>query len=107
MQHLYQHEQCLEVGGSGQTVDRWPGCLDVGQSGMAAIGGKQTLRSLRDRRYSGSEGDQIMRAIIEALGAYISSAPISDSPQGIKTRQIAFALVSAVFLVGVLRLLHR
>jgi len=31
------------LGGSGQTVDRWPGCLDVGESGMAAIGGKRTL----------------------------------------------------------------
>jgi predicted nucleic acid-binding Zn ribbon protein len=43
----------------------------------------------------------MVRAFIEALGAYIGSAPMSDNKQGMRTRQIAFAFITALFVSGV------
>lgn len=49
----------------------------------------------------------MVRAIIEALGAYISLAPMSDDATGFRTRQIAFVLVTAAFIAGAYLMLRR
>jgi hypothetical protein len=42
----------------------------------------------------------VVRAIIEVLGAIFAYAPMSDSARGIRTRQIAFGFVIAMFIVA-------
>lgn len=49
----------------------------------------------------------MVRAISEAIGAFLGLAPMSDYAARFRVRQIAFTLVTIAFFVGAYLTLHR